>query len=165
MPRKYPLFFFKPSASHAWWNMYIRPTYMHEYFTVKMVEEQSRHRFIAIWIHCRSKEKKKASMYMFCNQLNLRNSSLVLGSSLKTPVIELVTVVQPVLFTPRIHMHMCLWENIICVQQRAFLYMNRYLAWTTTATPVGLTASVIAFVIWRVSLSCTVAKIGRGNLL
>ena len=40
--------------------------------------------------------------------MSVRNSSLVLGSSLKTPSIELVRVLFSTLFTPRMVIHMCL---------------------------------------------------------
>ena len=63
-----------------------------------------------------------------------RNSALVLGSSLKTPIMEEVTVRALIFCTPRMTMHM-------------------WLASTTTATPLGLMALSTARAISFVSLS------------
>ncbi|KAJ0056776.1 hypothetical protein NL108_017463 [Boleophthalmus pectinirostris] len=41
-------------------------------------------------------------------RMRVRNSSLVFGSSLKTPSIVLVTVLEFIFCTPRITIHMCL---------------------------------------------------------
>ena len=67
------------------------------------------------------------SFYKSCDvglPIMLRNSRRVLASDLKSPVIRLVTMLTPVLCTPRVGIHSCD-------------------ASTTTVTPLGLSTSSI----------------------
>ena len=85
-----------------------------------------------------------------------RNSLLVLGSSLKTPIMELVTVRALIFCTPRITLKIVSYELIILIiikLIKIMLTMHMWLASTTTATPLGLMASSTARAISFVSLS------------
>lgn len=91
-----------------------------------------------------------------------KNSSRVFESSRNTPSIVLVIVLLFIFCTPRITMHMCLWQPTGRQMRSGNKEKNgvvAYVASITTPTPAGLIASVIATAICFVSLSCTVVSV------